>query len=58
MIPLALFDDPLPEADAARLSLAPGAVLMRGLGRGVEILEAVESVMAQAPPRRFAAGRW
>ncbi|MBC7916844.1 MAG: DNA oxidative demethylase AlkB [Rhodoferax sp.] len=55
MIPLALFDDPEPEAHAARETLAPGAILMRGFARegDVEILEAVESVMAQAPPRRW-----
>jgi DNA oxidative demethylase len=50
-----LFDDlPLP-IDALRTALAPGAVLLRGLGRAddVQILQAVESVIAQAPLRHL-----
>ncbi len=55
MIPLDLFDDPAPEAGAARETLAPGAVLMRGFARDGdgELLQAVESVMAQAPPQHW-----
>ena len=55
MIPLNLFEDPPPEADALRVALAPGAVLMRGfaLDGDVELLQAVESVLAQAPPRHW-----
>jgi alkylated DNA repair protein (DNA oxidative demethylase) len=55
MIPLALFDDPPPEAEGARETLAPGAVLMRGFARegDLELLQAAESVMAQAPPRHW-----
>ena len=30
MIPLDLFEDPPPDAESLRESLAPGAVLMRG----------------------------
>ncbi|MDZ7938484.1 MAG: DNA oxidative demethylase AlkB [Rhodoferax sp.] len=50
-----LFDDlPLP-IDALRTELAPGAVLLRGLGRAddVQILEAIEAVIAQAPLRHL-----
>ena len=55
MIPLNLFEDPPPEADALRVALAPGAVLMRGFGLDgdAQLLQAVESVMAQAPPQHF-----
>lgn len=55
MIPLDLFDDPLPELDDLRVALAPGAVLMRGfaLDVGAELLQAVESVIAQAPPSHW-----
>jgi alkylated DNA repair protein (DNA oxidative demethylase) len=55
MIPLDLFEDPPPEADALRVPIAPGAVLMRGfaLQGDVELLQAVESVIAQAPPRHW-----
>jgi DNA oxidative demethylase len=50
-----LFDDlPLPSEDLHN-TLAPGAVLMRGFGRAgdVQILQAVESVIAQAPLRHL-----
>jgi DNA oxidative demethylase len=50
-----LFDDlPVPNEDL-HTALAPGAVLMRGLGRAddVDILQAVESVIAQAPLRHL-----
>lgn len=50
-----LFDD-LPVAPAlARASIAPGAVLLRGLGRDGDagLLEAVEAVIAQAPLRHM-----
>jgi DNA oxidative demethylase len=50
-----LFDDlPLPTEDL-QTALAPGALLMRGFGRGgdVDILQAVESVIAQAPLRHL-----
>jgi DNA oxidative demethylase len=50
-----LFDDlPVPTEDL-HTALAPGAVLMRGLGRAddVDILQAVESVIAQAPLRHL-----
>jgi DNA oxidative demethylase len=50
-----LFDNlPLP-IDALRTALAPGAVLLRGLGRAddVQILQALESVIAQAPLRHL-----
>lgn len=55
MIPLNLFEDPPPEADALRVALAPGAVLMRGfaLEQDVGLLQAVESVLAQSPPRHW-----
>ena len=55
MIPLNLFEDPPPEADAVRVPIAPGAVLMRGfaLDGDAQILQAVESVMAQEPPRHW-----
>ena len=53
MIPLDLFDEPPPEATHA--SLATGAVLMRGfaLHDDAELLQAVESVMTQAPPSHW-----
>jgi DNA oxidative demethylase len=50
-----LFDDlPLPAEDLHTV-LAPGALLMRGFGRAddVDILQAVESVIAQAPLRHL-----
>jgi DNA oxidative demethylase len=50
-----LFDDlPLPTEDL-QTALAPGALLMRGFGRAgdVDILQAVESVIAQAPLRHL-----
>ncbi len=50
-----LFDDlPLPSEDRHSM-IAPGAVLLRGLGRegDVNILQAVESVIAQAPLRHL-----
>nr|WP_295773971.1 DNA oxidative demethylase AlkB [Rhodoferax sp.] len=52
MIPLDLFEDPPPDAEALRVPLAPGAVLMRGfaLEGDAELLQAIESVIAQAPP--------
>ncbi len=53
--PVDLFDDlPLPAEDL-RTAIAPGAVLLRGLGRAgdVAILQAVESVIAQAPLRHL-----
>ena len=55
MIPLNLFDDPPPDADALRVSLAPGAVLMRGLALdgAAELLAAAECLMAQSPPRHW-----
>lgn len=55
MIPRSLFDDPAPELQAARVDMAPGAVLMRGYLRegDAELLQAVESVMAQSPPRHW-----
>ena len=55
MIPLNLFDDPPPQADAVRETLAPGAVLMRGfaLQDDVTLLQAVESILAQSPPRHW-----
>ncbi|OYT90251.1 MAG: alpha-ketoglutarate-dependent dioxygenase AlkB [Burkholderiales bacterium PBB3] len=46
-----LFDDlPLPTEDL-HTAIGPGAVLMRGLGRAgdVQMLQAVESIIAQAP---------
>ena len=46
-----LFDDlPLPTEDL-HTAIGPGAVLMRGLGRAAdaEMLQAVESIIAQAP---------
>lgn len=55
MIPLDLFEDPPPDTEALRETLAPGAVLMRGLALDgdAELLQAVESVIAQAPPRHW-----
>jgi alkylated DNA repair protein (DNA oxidative demethylase) len=55
VIPLNLFEDPPPEPETLREALAPGAVLMRGfaLERDAELLQAVESVMAQSPPRHW-----
>ncbi len=55
MIPLDLFDDPPPEAEARHTPLAPGAELMRGyaLDGDAALLQAVESVMAEAPPRHW-----
>ncbi len=55
MIPLNLFEDPPPETEALREQLAPGAVLMRGfaLACDAELLQAVESVIAQSPPRHW-----
>ena len=50
-----LFDD-LPLApDALRTPIAPGAVLLRGLGRAndVQLLAAVESVIAELPLRHL-----
>ena len=55
MIPLDLFEDSPPELDALREPLAPGAVLMRGFGLegDVELVQAVESILAQQPPRHW-----
>ena len=55
MIPQSLFDDPLPEVQATQEPIAPGAVLLRGFARddAVALLQAVESVMAQAPLRHM-----
>nr|WP_315487832.1 alpha-ketoglutarate-dependent dioxygenase AlkB [uncultured Rhodoferax sp.] len=55
MIPQNLFVDPPPDTEDLREQLAPGAVLMRGFARecDVELLHAVESVIAQAPPRHW-----
>ena len=55
MIPLDLFEEPQPQADALRETLAPGAVLMRGFGLegDVELVQAVESILAQQPPRHW-----
>ena len=55
MIPLDLFEDPHPEAEARHMSIGPGAVLIRGFGGegDVALLQAVESVMAEAPPRHW-----
>lgn len=53
--PVDLFDDlPLASEDL-RTAIAPGAVLLRGLGRAgdVQMLAAVESVIAQAPLRHM-----
>lgn len=50
-----LFDDlPLASEDL-RTAIAPGAVLLRGLGRAgdVDIMQAVESVIAQVPLRHL-----
>ncbi len=53
MIPLDLFEEPLPET--SRTALAGGAVLMRGFACACdrELLQAVESVMAVAPPTHW-----
>lgn len=55
MIPLNLFEDPPPDTEAVREQLAPGAVLMRGfaLECDAELLQAVDSVIAQSPPRHW-----
>ena len=50
-----LFDDLPPEADAARLELAPGAVLLRAFAREqvASLLLATEAVLAQVPLRHM-----
>lgn len=50
-----LFDDLPLAADELRTPIAPGAVLLRGLGRAddVAMLAAVETVIAQAPLRHM-----
>ena len=50
-----LFDDLPPHPDAARTTIAPGAVLLRGLARAHDaaLLQALEAVLAQAPPRHL-----
>ena len=55
MIPLNLFEDPPHETEAMRVTLAPGAVLLRGvaLEGDAELLQAVESVIAQAPQQHW-----
>lgn len=53
MISLDLFEDLPPAAEALRVPLAPRTVRMRSfaLEGHAEVLQAVESVMAQAPPQ-------
>ena len=50
-----LFDDLPPTSEAARLALAPGAVLLRAFARqdDVALLAAVEHVLKQAPLRHM-----
>jgi alkylated DNA repair protein (DNA oxidative demethylase) len=50
-----LFDDLPPEPEAARLELAPGAVLLRGFAHAeaATLLRATEAVLAQAPLRHM-----
>lgn len=50
-----LFDHLPPHPDSARLTLAPGAVLLRGWAReaDVALLQAVEAVIVQAPLRHM-----
>ncbi|OGB54076.1 MAG: alpha-ketoglutarate-dependent dioxygenase AlkB [Burkholderiales bacterium RIFOXYD12_FULL_59_19] len=50
-----LFDDLPPVPDDAYTPIAPGAVLLRGFGRGddADLLRAVETVVTQAPLRHM-----
>jgi alkylated DNA repair protein (DNA oxidative demethylase) len=50
-----LFDDLPTPSELACVAIAPGAVLLRGLGRDgdMALLQAVESVIAQAPLRHM-----
>ena len=55
VIPLDLFNDLPLSPEAAQMSLAPGAVLLRGFAQSMdaELLRAVDAVIAQAPLRHM-----
>jgi DNA oxidative demethylase len=50
-----LFDDLPPDPDASPITIAPGAVLLRGLAvaEATTLLQAVELVLQQAPLRHM-----